>query len=195
MPEPIKRTKSPSARMSRSETVSVRLDPKLRYLAELAARKQRRSLSSYIEWAVEESLGNVMLYVDGNYGEHNASVSSESDRLWDVDESERFIKLAINYPELLTHEEQERWKMLSDSTLLQPAKSRRQNGSINWNHALLEDLIYPAVRKHWSSLIAAHAGGADAREAWVSNIAELMQDHAIYPSLANDGNDMDDIPF
>jgi hypothetical protein len=31
-------------KLSRSETVTVRLDPKLRYLAELAALKQRRTL-------------------------------------------------------------------------------------------------------------------------------------------------------
>jgi predicted HicB family RNase H-like nuclease len=40
----------------RSEVVTVRLEPKLKYLAELAARKQRRSLSSYVEWAIKQSL-------------------------------------------------------------------------------------------------------------------------------------------
>ena len=45
----------------KSEVVTVRLDPKLKYLAELAARKHRRPLSSYIEWAVEQSLSRVWL--------------------------------------------------------------------------------------------------------------------------------------
>ena len=54
------------SKLARSETVTVRLDPKLRYLAELAARKQRRSLSSYIEWAVEDSLSRVPLREDMN---------------------------------------------------------------------------------------------------------------------------------
>ena len=43
-------------KLARTETVTVRLDPKLRYLAELAARVHRRTLSSYIEWAIKESL-------------------------------------------------------------------------------------------------------------------------------------------
>jgi predicted HicB family RNase H-like nuclease len=47
--------------MPRSITVGVRLDPKVRYLAELAARKQRRSLSSFIEWVVQESFGRIFL--------------------------------------------------------------------------------------------------------------------------------------
>ena len=44
----------------RSEVVTVRLDPKLKYLAELAARKHRRPLSSFIEWAVEQSLSGLV---------------------------------------------------------------------------------------------------------------------------------------
>jgi hypothetical protein len=40
----------------------VRLDPKLRYLAELAARKQRRTVSSFIEWTIEEALKNIYLH-------------------------------------------------------------------------------------------------------------------------------------
>ena len=38
--------KAGGGKLSRSETVTVRLDPKLRYLAELAARIHRRTLSS-----------------------------------------------------------------------------------------------------------------------------------------------------
>ena len=44
--------KGGGGKLSRSETVTVRLDPKLRYLAELAARLHRRTLSSYVEWAI-----------------------------------------------------------------------------------------------------------------------------------------------
>ena len=96
------------AKATRTETVTVRLDPKLRYLAELAARKQRRTLSSYIEWAVEQSLKEVKLHEGSGYnGDETITVADEAATLWDVDESERFIKLAIGYPALLPHEEQQ----------------------------------------------------------------------------------------
>src|SRR5688572_20503606 len=49
------------AKLNRSETVTVRLDPKLNYLCELAARAQRRTKSSFIEWAIADSLGSVSL--------------------------------------------------------------------------------------------------------------------------------------
>src|SRR5688500_14283504 len=40
----------------RSAVVGVRLDPKLKYLAEIGARSDRRTLSSYIENAVENAV-------------------------------------------------------------------------------------------------------------------------------------------
>ncbi len=181
--------------MSRSETVSVRLDPKLRYLAELAARKQRRTLSSYIEWAVEESLRDVILHVGTGYnGDENLSVSDESRRLWDVDESERFIKLAIAYPDLLTHEEQERWKMVGDSGLLSPAKRRTTSGYVDWDHAALDDHVYPAVRKFWGALLEAHASGPAARSNWVNTMSEKIRTGSVYATQKPQPSE-DDIPF
>lgn len=43
-------------KLNRSETVTVRLDPRLNYLAELAGRAQRRTKSSFIEWAVQQAI-------------------------------------------------------------------------------------------------------------------------------------------
>src|SRR6516165_4850387 len=53
--------KGGGAKLVRSETVTVRLDPKLRYLGEIAARKQRRTVSSFIEWAIEDVLRRVSI--------------------------------------------------------------------------------------------------------------------------------------
>lgn len=93
-------------KLSRSETVTVRLDPKVRYLAELAARAQRRTLSSFIEWAVETALSTQSL-VDGG-----VTVAKVGEQLWDVNELERFVKLASSFPHLLTSDELERWKQI-----------------------------------------------------------------------------------
>jgi hypothetical protein len=48
-------------KLSRSETVTVRLDPKLNYLCDLAARGQRRTKSSFIEWAIDNALKYVTI--------------------------------------------------------------------------------------------------------------------------------------
>lgn len=103
--------KGGGGKLTRSETVTVRLDPKLRYLAELAARQHRRTLSSYIEWAIEESLNSIVLRRNEGY---EWTLAEESFELWDVDEPDRFVKLAEKYPELLTHEEQLIWKVVRE---------------------------------------------------------------------------------
>lgn len=96
----------------RTKTVGVRLDPKLKYAAELAARKQRRSLSSFIEWAVQEAVDQVPM----------ASVSGLAPStpwkvmhwLWDVSPSTRLVKLAINFSGLLTYDEQVLWHLIRE---------------------------------------------------------------------------------
>lgn len=107
--------------------MSVRFDPKLRYLAELAARKQRRTVSSFVEWAVEDALTRIALLNDLAPGATDTTVASEADKLWDVDEADRFLKLALSYPHLLTHNEQVLWKLVRESGLY-PAADPDQSG-------------------------------------------------------------------
>jgi hypothetical protein len=128
-------------RLSRSETVTVRLDPKLRYLAELAARKQRRTLSSFIEWVIEESLNSINL----ENAEGSRNIASQSAELWDVDEPDRFAKLAIRYPEMLTHDEQVLWKLVRDNNAMW-----YRDDNENWSRE--ESLLnFERLRQHWSN--------------------------------------------
>jgi hypothetical protein len=86
----------------RSITVQASLDPKLHYLAVLAARKQRRSLSSFLEWAVKERLNEMW------------KLAAEVDDLWHPNKAERLARLAERYPELLTYQEEVIWKRFSE---------------------------------------------------------------------------------
>lgn len=149
-------------KLSRSETVTVRLDPKLRYLSELAARMHRRTLSSYIEWAIEASLRENLLHADP----HGPSISDEAEYLWDVDEADRFARLAFRYPHLLTHEEQLLWKVIRECSYL-------WNGSydldMNWKwQADQASLDLHKLRAYWPTLRAVAAGnlGQDSLPTW-----------------------------
>ncbi len=53
--------RQPKAGAPRTEVFAMRFDPKLKYLAEIASRKQRRSLANFVEWAIEEALKTVYL--------------------------------------------------------------------------------------------------------------------------------------
>ncbi|MGZ8927241.1 MAG: hypothetical protein ACXW04_12900 [Methylobacter sp.] len=141
--------KASGSKLSRSETVTVRLDPKLRYLAQLAARKQRRTLSSFIEWAIEDSLQRVELYPGSSYNDAPRTVQNETNKLWDVDEVDRFCKLAISYPELLTHEEQRLWKLIKELDMAIIGDKDEQT----WSLMLDGEPICPAIRKIWGSLL------------------------------------------
>ncbi len=92
----------------RTEVFAVRLDPKVKYLAEIAARKHRRSLANFIEWAIEQALRRVLLVELDLNGRREVSVWDEANTLWDVDPSIRLLRLAENYPDLLTYDEQTR---------------------------------------------------------------------------------------
>lgn len=103
-------------KVGKTETIGFRLEPKLKFAADLAARKQRRSISSFIEWAVEQAVKSVTLKTHPST-EHDAPDSVETahdaiNYVWDVDEADRFVKFAMRYPELLTHEEEVLWKLI-----------------------------------------------------------------------------------
>jgi hypothetical protein len=141
------RRKGGGSKLSRSETVTVRLDQKLRYLAELAARKHRRTLSSFIEWAVEDTLGRVVLYESENY---SRSIADEAAELWDVDEQDRFARLALMHPDLLTHDEQVLWKLIRETGHLWLGHYDDEE-QWSWN-VRKESLIYERLREHWDDL-------------------------------------------
>lgn len=97
----------------RTEVFAMRLDPKLKYLAEIAARKQRRSLANFVEWAIEQALSRVHL-VEPGFNDGGETVADATAQLWALDEPDRLIKLAANYPDLLSYDEQLIWRVICD---------------------------------------------------------------------------------
>jgi hypothetical protein len=85
----------------RTEVFALRLDPKLKYMAELAARKQRRSLANYVEWALDTALRETI--IDDKTG---SKVWEEAEALWDISEHGRFFRLMEAHPELMSYDEQ-----------------------------------------------------------------------------------------
>ena len=138
-------------KLARSEVVTIRLDPRLRYGVELAAHKHRRTTSSFIEWAIENALGQVVIRED-DQGQWSITADDVLNKVWDVDEPDRFAKLAINFPELLSHEEQVLWKLIRECGLLWRG-SYVQRGSIEeWTWKIREEsLILESLREYWDT--------------------------------------------
>jgi predicted transcriptional regulator len=181
-------------RGKRSETVTVRLDPKLRYLAELAAAKHRRTLSSFIEWAIEDSLHRVKLREGTGYNnDEGTTISEEAESLWDVDDADRFAKLAFKYPELLTHEEQKRWKIIRENGLLWQGDYSANN---KWKWKVREEgLILERLRQHWDLFCAVARGEKNPSVLpAVADKNETEQTTAPHTTVETTDFD-DDIPF
>jgi hypothetical protein len=141
-------------KLRRTETIGFRLEPKLRFAAELAARKQRRSLSSFIEWAVEEAVKKVALktYESSNFNEPDRDETAYDaiNLAWDVDEADRFAKLAFNYPFLLDHEEEVLWKLVR---LRGWFWKGRYDDNDEWLWKTDErSLVFDRLREHWDIL-------------------------------------------
>lgn len=153
-----KKSKPKGAKTNRSETLSIRLDPKLRYLTELGARLHRRSLSSFIEWAIEDVLKKTYLDQGNNNGFHHEdrlNIIEEAGFLWDIDESDRLVKLALRHPSLLTHEEQIVWKLIRENGSLWKGKFVNNE----WTWTVHEpSFIYERLREHWDQFLAVARG-------------------------------------
>ena len=178
--------KGGGGKLSRSETVTVRLDPKLRYLAELAARLHRRTLSSYVEWAIEASLDNTVLKAD--FDGRGPSIKDDAEYLWDVDDADRFAKLALRYPHLLSHEEQVRWKLIRECGYLWQGKYGPPPGQ-EWRWQVVEaSFCFDRLRDKWELFCAVANGDKPA--------SELPTWAKTKPAAKTSFDDMDDdLPF
>jgi hypothetical protein len=147
---------------SRTETISVRLDPQLRYLAELAARKQRRTLSSFVEWAIDDSLNRVVIDegYDRDIGQaYSVDLRSVADQLWDVEEADRFAKLASRYSPMLNHIEQIIWKLVRENGYFWRGNYNQYD---KWVWEVSErDLAFDRLRNYWGILNAVARGELD----------------------------------
>lgn len=164
------RKRKPKPTGSRTEVFAMRLDPKLKYLAEVAARKQRRSLANFIEWSLEQALGAVKLVEGDDFnGQYNRTVLDEASKLWDLEPSDRLIKLAENYPELLSYEEQLIWKAIFDVSAYETYKDA--DGKTQFNHYDFVDgtgsdkkVDREAVQECWPQLVGYAEGTVSIEE-------------------------------
>jgi hypothetical protein len=68
-----------------------------------------------------------------------------------VDEPDRFAKLALNYPDLLDHEQQRIWKLVRECGLLwRGGYNRGPDKEWNWD-VNEESLIWERLRNHWET--------------------------------------------
>jgi hypothetical protein len=179
------------SKLNRSETVTVRLDPKLNYLSELAARAQRRTKSSFIEWAIQNSLEDVPLPELTGYQGVPVSLQEKVPELWHVDEPDRVAALGIVAPALLTHDEQLIWRLVRECGLIWLGSYSGPNKCWAWSLDFAS-LRLDLLREHWDTFKAVAAGDLPASDlpAW-----QKYKNSDFEKSGSFDDDLDDDVPF
>lgn len=91
------------SKLNKSESVQVRFDPKLKMAVELLAARERRTLSSLVEWAMERTVKE--LPVTNDIQGKPVTAWQVADDCWDENHYYRIYKLSEEYSDLLTYEE------------------------------------------------------------------------------------------
>jgi hypothetical protein len=131
----VQQFKARNAEMVRSETLTFRLDARLKFLTGLAARSQGRKLSNYVEQSLEQSFANVLIEderepnTETNAKPYGKSLADMADQLWDVNESTRFLNVVHTAPWLITDGESKLLSVVRHSDYYAP-KGRLDSGRI-----------------------------------------------------------------
>jgi len=142
--------KKGGGKLGRSEIVQVRFDPQLRFAAELAARAEKRTLSSYIESAVFKNIQTVpvdLLVKNLLFANRNSSnpllLPELVIKLWNADEVLRFLNIVHYAPLLLSPEERLRWNFIKKerSYWHKPSNSKPQKPFIRFLRAMWDHLV------------------------------------------------------
>lgn len=127
--------------------VSMRLDPKMKYLIDLLARDQKRTITGVIEWALMKAASQELIIGDG-FGD-SENFAQAIDDLWSTDEAIRLVKLAIYRPSLLDYDEMRVWETIRASGYFwKIIVSSIPAHSIRYEHIYID-----LLQKHWDSLV------------------------------------------
>ena len=120
----------------RYDTLNMRIDPKLKYLAEIAARDQLRTLSSFVELAIRRALTPEVMREEPGYGTQFKTEKPTilwGEGFWDIDYADRLFLLATGRQDLLTISEQRLWKVFTLNTQEKGKKISLETFHEFWN--------------------------------------------------------------
>ena len=107
------RPKKSGGKLGRIEIIQTRISPRLRFMSELVATSERRTLSSLTDWALEEYLQNKFVIVKGS----RIAASQFVESVWDDLPVLRFINVFMLDVDLLCQEERQIANIITNEPL------------------------------------------------------------------------------
>ena len=161
-----KTKESGGGRLNRSQTVTVRLDPRMNYLCELGARVQRRTKSSFIEASIASTVERIVLVPREPYEDNDTTIGDLAETLWHVREYERLVALATCGHHLMTMEEQEIWAVICETGHFWRGNWKPDGDGEIWSwEAKPENLVKDRVAESWNEILHVANGETEAAEA------------------------------
>lgn len=162
------RKKGGGGKLSRSEILQARLNPKLRVAAEIMARIQRRTVSSLIEILVEDAMKHQKISefrmvrspripADTFKKIEEISLNDAIDYIWSPEEADRFANFAFHLPVLMSPKEASVWHWVNVHTYFWSHFEVRmvtKSGKLLPKTSLTplrnsQGFLYERFRKHW----------------------------------------------
>jgi len=131
----------------------LRIDPRIKYGIDLAARIQKRTVTGVVEWAVERALADVHMPPDV-FREHQVPdaptdlASHLDDMLWSTNEGVRLVLLASRFPSLLTYDETLIWETVKLSPPFWRVLPASPEECTPWENARLD-----VIAEHWDKVL------------------------------------------
>jgi hypothetical protein len=136
-----RQTKAAVSDRVRTGTLTFRLTPRLRALAEIAARRRGVTLANYVESALEDSLKAQEEFLQG------ASIWGKAEELYDEDPARCFLK-RLRYPWTMDRRQRQLVDLIRTSRILYP----------RWNAYDIS-----LIQQYWKELQSIVDGSDDAR--------------------------------
>jgi hypothetical protein len=168
--------RAPKGKQTKTENITIRANPKNKFGLELLARKQHRNISSILDRAIEKAISDTE---DG--------LGGVLDDVWDPEECDRIINIALKYPKLLNYEEELVWKLIQQiPDLWKTRHIEFVNKKIEENGLdfIKQNLRYPLVRKYWERIKALASGEEDQTLLMQDITTDLYQIMKVEPPLS-----------
>ncbi|MGU9820052.1 hypothetical protein [Pseudomonas sp. LF090] len=142
----------PNQGARKTETLTLRLDPKVKLMIELISRIRRQSITGVVEAAIEEIAFDLDAPVMSGGEPNPMSLLGTVGEIWSTDESERFVNLCVHLPSLITYEEQRLWETIKASKCFL-TDGISENAQF-WDLPGVGYIDRYNVRRWWSHLLA-----------------------------------------
>lgn len=131
----------------KSEVVTVRVTPRIRYGLELMARLHQESIPEVITRAISEAFtsedGGLFVYVDDDKSQPRNLL----DRVWADRPSDRLVNLALRYPAVMSRTEKTMWSVVRGTPKYWRSE-RARRAALPEESALLRD----AIAEDWTAI-------------------------------------------